>query len=125
LTDFLISGKKQSSILVSEAQKIESINVARGEAEATILRADAAAEALRKVGSVIQSDASGGKAAASLRVAEKWIEAFGKLAKEGNTLIIPADAGNPSGFIAQALSIFKSMTANAGSGAAGGSSPSG
>lgn len=96
--------------MVSEAQKIESINIARGEAEATLLRADAAAEALRKVGEVIQSSTSGGKEAATLRVAEKWIEAFGNLAKKGNTLIIPAETNNPSGFIAQALSIFNTMT---------------
>lgn len=89
--------------------------MARGEAEAALLRADATAQALLTVGRAIQSDDGAGKDAVQLRVAEKWIEAFGNLAKEGNTLIIPQDAGNPTSIIAQALSIFKSISQTGGS----------
>jgi hypothetical protein len=103
-------GTKQSSILVSEARKTESINIARGEAEAALVRADATAQALLTVGRAIQGEDGAGKGAVELRVAEKWIEAFSKIAKEGNTLIIPQEASNPSAIIAQALGIFKGVS---------------
>ncbi|KAF8321783.1 EPB72-like 2 [Clavulina sp. PMI_390] len=106
-------GTKQSSILVSEARKIESVNVARGEAEAALVRADATAQALLTVGRAIQSEQGAGKDAVQLRVAEKWIEAFEKLAKEGNTLIIPQEVGNPSSAIAQVMGIFKGVNGSA------------
>jgi len=96
--------------LVSEARKIESINIARGEAEAALVRADATAQALLTVGRAIEGEEGAGKGAVQLRVAEKWIEAFGKIAKEGNTLIIPQEASNPSAIIAQALGIFKGVS---------------
>ena len=85
--------------MTSEAAQLESINVAKGEAQATLLRADATAAALERVGKAIS--AGGGDSAVTLRVAEKWVEAFGKLAKEGTTLVVPADVGNPSAAIAK------------------------
>lgn len=108
--DFGGIGTKQSSILVSEARKIESVNIARGEAEAALVRADATAQALLTVGRAIQGEEGAGKGAVELRVAEKWIEAFGRIAKEGNTLIIPQEASNPSAIIAQALGIFNGVS---------------
>lgn len=73
-------GTKQSSILVSEAQQLSQINTARGEAEATTMKAEATAEALRKVGDAITSqEGGGGRDAVALRVAEKWVEAFSKV----------------------------------------------
>jgi len=76
------------------------------------MRAEATAQALRQVGQAINMDESGGRDAVALRVAEKWVEAFSKLAKENNTLIIPADAGNAGSIIAQALSIFGAVSKN-------------
>ncbi|PWA68631.1 Band 7 protein [Artemisia annua] len=47
--------------------------------------------------------------AASLQVAERYIDAFGKLAKESTTLLLPANASNPASIVTQALSIFKML----------------
>ena len=38
------------------------------------------------------------------------MEAFGKLAKAGNTLIIPADASNVASMVTQAASVFQTVS---------------
>jgi hypothetical protein len=44
--------------------------------------------------------------AANLKVAEKYIEAFGHLAKANNTLIIPSNLGDVAGLIASAMTVL-------------------
>lgn len=51
----------------------------------------------------------GGPNAASLGVAQQYIQAFGKLASKTNTMLLPSDAGNPSSMIAQAMAIYKTV----------------
>jgi len=50
---------------------------------------------------------NGGHEAVSLRVAEQYIGAFKEIAKRGNTMLLPADVGNPANMIAQAMAIYK------------------
>jgi stomatin-like protein 2 len=95
----IAEGQKQSTILASEANKAERINNASGEAEAILLRSKATAEGLRMVAQAIQSE--GGQEAVGMGVAEKYVEAFGRLAKEGNAVVIPAGLGDMGGMIAQ------------------------
>lgn len=54
--------------------------------------------------------AEGGSEAASLRVAEQYMAAFGNIAKQGNTMLIPASTNDPASFVAQALSVYKSVS---------------
>lgn len=54
--------------------------------------------------------ARGGSDAAALRVAEQYLAAFSNIAKEGNTLLLPAGVSDPAGMVAQALSIYKSVS---------------
>ncbi|MCK7506672.1 MAG: hypothetical protein MZV70_23135 [Desulfobacterales bacterium] len=58
-------------------------------AEANRAIAGATADGLKSVSSAVQ--AQGGMEAVQLRVAEKLVEQFGNLAKQGNTLILPAN----------------------------------
>jgi hypothetical protein len=51
----------------------------------------------------------GGNMAMNLRVAEKYVDAFGKIAKEGNTMIIPSNASDVSSMVAQALGVYKNL----------------
>ena len=44
--------------------------------------------------------------AANLKVAEKYIEQFGNLAKAGNTLILPANLADAGGFVAAAMTVL-------------------
>jgi regulator of protease activity HflC (stomatin/prohibitin superfamily) len=97
-------GVKQSSILTSEGEMQQKINDADGEAQAIKLRAIATAEALDKIGKSLNTP--DGEKAANLDVAKKYINEFGKLAKESNTLIIPSDTNNVNSMIASAMSVL-------------------
>jgi hypothetical protein len=51
--------------------------------------------------------ATGGMEAVNLKVAEQYVTAFGNLAKQGNTLIVPGNLSDMSSMIASALTIIK------------------
>ena len=97
-------GSKQSFILTSEGEKQRNINDAAGEAEAILLKAQATSEAIKKVAESLNLD--GGKDAANLEVAKEYIQEFGKLAQESNTMIIPSDANNVASMIATAMAVL-------------------
>ena len=45
----------------------------------------------------------------NLRVAEQYVKEFGNLAKENNTMIIPAELANIGGAVASITDIVKGM----------------
>ncbi len=100
----IADGQRQAAILASEGDKQAAINKAQGEALALTTVAEATASAVRQVASALASD--GGMAAANLKVAEKYIEQFGNLAKAGNTLILPANLADAGGFVAAAMTVL-------------------
>lgn len=51
-----------------------------------------------------------GKNAASLFVAEQYVNAFNKLARTNNTLILPSNAGDITSLVGQAMSIYKTVS---------------
>ncbi|GME73295.1 unnamed protein product [[Candida] boidinii] len=102
-------GRKASTILASEAKQAEEINSAKGESEAILLKAKATAESIKQVAKAI-NETPGGKDAVALQVAEKYVEAFSKLAKESNTIVIPAGLDNVSSWMASGLGIYDSLT---------------
>ena len=83
---------------------------AAGEAEAIYRRADATAKGIGLVSQAVT--AHGGSEAASLRVAEQYLSAFGQIAKAGNTLLLPAATNDPANMVAQAMSIYKAVADN-------------
>lgn len=101
----LATGAREAAIAQSEGEKQAEINKAEGQAAATLTIAKATAEALRTVAAATQTE--GGMAAVNLQVAEKYVDAFGKLAKENNTLIVPGNMGDMSGMIASAMKIVE------------------
>ena len=100
----IADGQRQASILASEGQKQAAINKAQGEATALTTVAEATASAVRQVAAALSSE--GGMAAANLKVAERYIEQFGNLAKVGNTLIIPTNLADAGGFVASAMTVL-------------------
>lgn len=101
-------GHKQSTILASEADRLEKINRADGEAEAIMRRAQATAQSISTVAEALKrGESSGG--AVSLMIAEKYMDAFAKIGKEGTTLLLPANMGDPASVIAQAMSVYKTI----------------
>ncbi len=98
-------GKKQEVIKASEAKRQQQINEAQGEAEAILAVATATAEGLRQVAGSI--GAPGGLEAVQLRVAEQYVAEFGKIAKAGNTLVLPANLSDLGSMIALAMNVVK------------------
>ena len=106
-------GEKQRVIKESEAAKEQQINEAQGEAAAILAVAEATAEGLRKVAGALSSE--GGDKAMQLRVAEDYLERFGNLAKEGNTLIVPANLSDVSSMIGAATNVLATLRPPSGS----------
>lgn len=102
-------GKKKARILNSEAYQLEQVNKATGEAEAIIAKARAQASAVSLVAEALNQE--NGMNAVSMKIAEEYVSAFGNLAKEGNTVLLPANAGDVSGMVAQAMSIYSTLSA--------------
>lgn len=109
-------GKKQSQILNSEAHRQEQINAAGGEAEAILLRAHATAEGIQKVAKALEIQKHSGHQTVSFLLAEKYIDAFGNLAKSSTTLLLPGSSqGNnplssdPASFVSQAMTIYNTL----------------
>ena len=98
-------GEKQRIIKESEAAKQQQINEAQGEAAAILAIAEATAEGLRKVAAALSAE--GGDMAMQLRVAEDYLERFGNIAKQGNTLIVPANLTDVSSMIAAATKVIQ------------------
>ena len=97
-------GLKKEAIEVSEGEKQKRINEAEGQAKEIELIAHATAEGIKKIAESLSL--TGGETAANLRVAEKYIAEFGKLAKENNTMIIPANMGDISAMVATVMSVL-------------------
>jgi len=97
-------GLRKEAIEISEGEKQKRINEAEGQAKEIELVAHATAEGIRKVAESLSL--TGGETAANLRVAEKYIAEFGNLAKENNTMIIPANMGDISAMVATVMSVL-------------------
>ncbi len=98
-------GEKQRVIKESEAAKQQQINEAEGEAAAILAVATATAEGLQRVGQALVTE--GGESAMQLRIAEAYVQQFGNLAKEGNTLVVPSNLADLSSMIALATNIAR------------------
>jgi regulator of protease activity HflC (stomatin/prohibitin superfamily) len=101
----IATGEREAFIQRSEGAKQAAINTAQGQAEAIKAVASATAQAIQQVAQAIQTP--GGMDAVNLKVAEKYVEAFGNVAKEGNTLILPGNLADMGALVATAMSIVK------------------
>lgn len=100
-------GEKAQIVLNSEASYTDQVNRAKGEAEAIGLVATATANSIEIVAAAVQK--TGGSDAVALKIAEQYISAFGNLAKDTNTVILPANLSEPSSFVTGALTIFNQL----------------
>jgi regulator of protease activity HflC (stomatin/prohibitin superfamily) len=105
----IATGEREAAIAKSEGDKQAQINVALGEASAIVAIADATSKAIRQVAAATQEP--GGMSAVNLKVAERFVDAFGKLAKENNTLIVPANLADVSSLISAAMTVVKAQPA--------------
>ncbi|XP_071167987.1 stomatin-like protein stl-1 [Mytilus edulis] len=101
-------GQKKAKILNSEAFKLEQINNAEGEANAILAKAKAKADAINVVAQAITS--KNGVNAVSYNVAEQYVSAFSNLAQKGNTVLLPANTGDVSSMVSQAMAIYTNLS---------------
>lgn len=101
------AGAREAAIAESEGEKQAQTNRAQGEASAILARAAATAQAIRQVGEAI--NAPGGMNAVNLRIAEQYVAAFAGLAKEGNTLVVPANLTDLASLVSAATTVFKAQ----------------
>ncbi len=102
----LATGQKQKVVLEAEAERSKLQLEAEGRANAILAVAEATAEGLKKVAASLILN--GGSEAMQLRVAEQLVTQFGALAKETNTLILPANFGDIGSMLAAAMQVIKS-----------------
>ena len=100
-------GEKASMIAQSEGEKQKKINVAEGRAAEIEKVAMATAKGIRAIGMAIEEP--GGKNAVNLRIAEEYLQEFGKLASTNNSIIIPSNLSDIAGIIKSASSVLKTV----------------
>ncbi|MDO4794550.1 MAG: stomatin-like protein [Brachymonas sp.] len=107
----LAEGQKQAAIAKSEGEQQAQINNAQGEAAAILAVAEATAQALERVGQAIRQP--GGEQAVQLKVAERAVEAYGKLAQDASTtLVVPSNMTEVSTLIASAMKMVQAQRPN-------------
>ena len=98
----IATGEREAFIARSEGEKQAAINNAQGEAASITAVAEATALAIERVASAIQNP--GGQEAVQLKVAEKAVEAYSKVAADSNsTLIVPSNMTEVSALIGSAM----------------------
>ncbi len=97
-------GDKQELIKKSEGEMQKRINEATGRASEIEQVAKATANGLRAISLAISEE--NGLNAVNLRIAEQYLTAFGNLAKQNNTMIIPNNLSDIAGVVATATSVF-------------------
>jgi len=98
-------GDRAEAIARSEGEKMRRINEAEGRAQEILRVAQATAEGITTVAASLH--APGGLEAANLEVAKRYLDEFGKLAKESNTLIMPANLTDVAGMVATAMTTIR------------------
>jgi regulator of protease activity HflC (stomatin/prohibitin superfamily) len=104
----IATGEREAFIARSEGEKQAAINQALGEAAAILSVADATAQAISRVAAAIREP--GGEQAVQLKVAERAVDAYGKLASESTTtLVVPSNMTELSALIATAMKVVQTQ----------------
>ncbi len=101
----IATGEREAFIARSEGEKQAAINQAQGEAAAITAVADATAQAIERIAAAIRQP--GGEQAVQLKVAERAVDAYGKVAADATTtLIVPGNMTEVSALIGSAMQMI-------------------
>lgn len=104
----IATGEREAFIARSEGEKQAAINNAQGEAASILAVAQATAQAIEQVAAAIRQP--GGSEAVQLKVAEKAVEAYGKLASESTTtLVVPSNMTEVATLISSAMKMLQTQ----------------
>lgn len=106
----IATGEREAFIARSEGEKQAAINQAQGEAASITAVAEATAQAIERIAAAIQQP--GGEQAVQLKVAERAVDAYGKVAADATTtLIVPGNMTEVSALIGSAMQMIGSSRA--------------
>lgn len=104
----IATGEREAFIARSEGEKQAAINKAQGDAAAISAVAEANAHAIEVVANAIRMP--GGAEAVQLKVAEKAMDAYARVASDATTtLIVPSDMSQVSTLIATAMKMGQTV----------------
>ncbi|MES2771181.1 MAG: stomatin-like protein [Pseudomonadota bacterium] len=103
----IATGEREAFIARSEGEKQAVINKAQGDAQSIMLVAEATAGAIERIAAAIAKP--GGESAVQLKVAERAVDAYSKVAADATTtLIVPSNMSEVSTLIASAMRMVQS-----------------
>ena len=98
----IATGEREAFIARSEGEKQSIINNAQGQAASIMAVAEATAQAIERIAAAIRQP--GGEQAVQLKVAEKAVEAYSRVASDATTtLIVPSNMTEVSALIGSAM----------------------
>ena len=108
----IATGEREAFIARSEGEKQAAINNAQGEAAAITAVAEATAQAIERVAAAIRQP--GGEQAVQLKVAERAVDAYAKVAADATTtLIVPSNMTEVSTLIGSAMKMVGATSKSA------------
>ena len=104
----IATGEREAFIARSEGEKQAVINKAQGEAQSILAVAEATARAIERIATAIRQP--GGAEAVQLKVAERAVEAYSRVATDATTtLIVPSNMTEVSALISSAMKMLQSQ----------------
>jgi len=102
----IATGEREAFIARSEGEKQAVINKAQGDAQSILAVAEATGQAIERIAAAIRQP--GGELAVQLKVAEKAVEAYSRVASDATTtLIVPSNMTEVSTLIASAMTMLR------------------
>jgi len=106
----IATGEREAFIARSEGEKQAVINKAEGEAQSILAVAAATAQAIEQIARAIRQP--GGSEAVQLKVAERAVEAYSRVAADATTtLIVPSNMNEVATLISSAMKMVQSQQA--------------
>ena len=104
----IATGEREAFIARSEGEKQAVINKAQGDAQSILAVAEATAQAIERIASAIRQP--GGAEAVQLKVAEKAVDAYSRVAADATTtLIVPSNMTEVSALISSAMKMIQAQ----------------
>ena len=104
----IATGEPEAFIARSEGEKQAVINKAQGDAQSILAVAEATGQAIERIAAAIRQP--GGVEAVQLKVAEKAVEAYARVASEATTtLVIPSNMTEVSTLITSAMKMIQTQ----------------
>ncbi len=102
----IATGEREAFIARSEGEKQAQINNAQGEAASITAVAEATAQAIERIAEAIRQP--GGEQAVQLKVAERAVDAYGRVAADATTtLIVPSNMTEVAALIGSAMKMIQ------------------